>query len=174
MTGASEARSFSCCTSASNVEVVDARLDVADHLALRGLAGAVEALERGLELAWNRDHRLDGAAGDHLERADGVRVGRVGHRERDLGVVLAQRQHARLAQEARRHPLLEDRKLRIARRVDERQRELRGERVGDVALGDDAERDEQRAQALVRLLLEAQRTLERRRIELAALDQDLA
>ena len=57
MTGASDARSFNCCTSASNVEFVDARLDVADHLALRRLAGAVEALERGFEFGRDRDHR---------------------------------------------------------------------------------------------------------------------
>ena len=51
-----------------------------------------------------------------------------------------QRQRARLAQEARRDALLEDRELGIAGGVDQRQPELRGERLGDVAL-----RDERRA-----------------------------
>ena len=73
-----------------------------------------------------------------------------------------------------RHALLEDRELGIARRVDQRQRELRGERVGDVALRHHAQRHQQRAQPLARLLLEAQGALERGRVELAALDQDLA
>ena len=38
-------------------ELVGARLDVAEQLALRRLAGAVEPLERRLELGRNRDHR---------------------------------------------------------------------------------------------------------------------
>jgi hypothetical protein len=156
------------------VEVVHARLDVADDLALRGLAGAIQALERGFELAWNRHHRLHRAPGHHLKCADGVSVGGVRHRERHLGIVLAQREHACLAQESRRHALLEDRELGIARRIDERQRKLLGKRVGDVALRYDAKRHEKRAQALLRLLLEAKGALERRLVELAALDQDLA
>ena len=82
-------------------ELVDARLDVADDLALRRLARAVEALERGLELGRDRDHRLHRAPRHHLERADRVLVGGIGHRQRDLAVVLAQRQRARLAQETR-------------------------------------------------------------------------
>ena len=104
--------------------VVPARLDVADDLALRGLAGAVEPLERRLELGGDRDHRAHGAAGDHLERADGVGVGRVGHRERELGLVLAHRERPRFAQEPRGHALFEDRKFGIARRIEERQLEL--------------------------------------------------
>ena len=44
----------------------------------------------------------------------------------------------------------------------------------DVALGDEAERDQQLAQLFAASLLKAQRALERRLIELAALDQDFA
>ena len=155
-------------------ELVDARLDVADDLAVRRLAAAVQTLERGFELGRDRDHRAHCAAGHHLEGVDRVRVGRVGHRERQLGLVLAHRQRARLAQEARRDALLEDRELGIAGRVDQRQRELRRQRLGDVALRDDAQRDQQRAELLAAVLLQAQRALEVRGVELAAFDQDFA
>ena len=137
-------------------ELVDPRLDVAEQLALRRLAGAVEPLQRGLEFGRNRHHRPHRAPGDHLERADRVAVGRVRHRQRDLGFVLAQRQRPHFAQEARAHAFVEDRKLRIAGRVDQRQLELRGERFGDVALRDHAQRDQQRTEPLARLLLHAQ------------------
>ena len=88
MTGASLAMSFNCCTSASIDEVVAALLDVADDLADRGAAGAVESLERGVELRGNRDQRPHLAAGDHPERADRVRIGRVRHCEGELPLVL--------------------------------------------------------------------------------------
>src|SRR5262249_7619706 len=58
--------------------------------------------------------------------------------------------------------------------VDERQPQLNGERFGDVALGANAECDEQRAQPLAALLLQAQRALEPGDVELAPLDQDFA
>jgi hypothetical protein len=153
---------------------VVARLDVADDLAHRRAAAAVETLERGVELRWNRDQRPDLAPADHAERSDRVLVGRVGHRQRDLGLVLAQRQRPRLAQEPRRDALLEDGKFRISGGVDERQAELRRERLGDVALRAQPERHQQRAELLVRLLLQPQRAVETGRIELAPLDQDLA
>ncbi|MFI4925445.1 MAG: hypothetical protein ACHQJ7_09930, partial [Vicinamibacteria bacterium] len=47
--------------------------------------------------------------------------------------VLAHRQRARVAQEARRDALLEDRQLRIAGDVEQRDAELGRERVGIVA-----------------------------------------
>ena len=89
-------------------------------------------------------------------------------------LVLAHRQRARLAQEPRRDALLENREFGIAGGVDERQSELRRERLGDVALRADAERDEQRAQLFAAFLLHAQRALESRGVQLAALDQDFA
>ena len=155
-------------------EFVDARFDVADHLALRRLAGAVQALQRSFEFRGNGDHRPHGAPGHHRECADRVFVGRVRHRERHLGVVFAQRQRPRLVQEAGTDTLLEDRKLGIARRIDQRQRELRRQRLGDVTLRDHAERHQQRAQPFAGLLLQAQSPFKRRRIELATLDQNLA
>jgi len=51
---------------------------------------------------------------------------------------------------------------------------LRCERLGDVALGNDSERDQQCTELFVRFLLQPKGALEARRIELAALDQDLA
>ena len=155
-------------------EFVDARLDVADHLALRRLAGPVEPLQRGVELGRDRDHRPHRAPGDHLERADGVRVGRIGHRQRDFVVVLAHRQRMGVAQEARTHALLENREFGIARNVDQRQRQLDRQRFRDVALRDHAERHQQRAQLFAGFLLQPQRAFECGRIELAALDEDLA
>ena len=98
----------------------------------------------------------------------------IGHRERELVLVLAQRQRARFAQEPRRDALLEDRKLGIAGGVDERQVELGGERFGDVALRAHAERHQQRAELFAALLLHAERALEAGGVELAALDQDFA
>ena len=155
-------------------ELVAALLDVADDLAHRGAAGAVQALERGVELVGNRDQRLHVAAGHHPERADRVFVGRIGHRERKLVLVLAHRQRARLAQETRGDALLEDREFGIAGGVDERQAELRGQRLGDVALRADAERHQQRAQLFAAFLLHAKRALESGGVELAALDQNFA
>ena len=173
ITGASDARSFSCWTSASNA--TSSRCSTSPTIwPSADLPGAVEPLERGLELGRDRDQRPHLASGDHLERADRVLVGRIGHRERELVFVLGQRQRARLAQEARRHALLEDRQFGIAGGLDQRQAELRGQRLGHVALRDDAERDQQRAELLARLLLQAQRAFEPGGVELAALDQDLA
>ena len=93
-------------------ELVGARFDIADQLADRRLAGAVQALERRLELRWDGDHRAHRAARHHLEGADRVRIGRISHREAELGLVLAHRQRTRLAQEARGHAFLEDREIR--------------------------------------------------------------
>src|SRR5262249_39623150 len=70
--------------------------------------------------------------------------------------------------------LFQDRQLRVTVGFDQREAELKGERLGDFALGDQAERDEQRADLLVRFFLQAQRPIEPGRVELAALDQDLA
>ena len=151
-----------------------ALLDVADDLADRRAPGAVEALERRVELGRNRDQRLHVAAGHHPERADRVAVGRIGHRERELARVLLQRQRARLAQESRRDALFEDRELGVAGDVDQRQAQLRRERLGDVALRAQPERDEQRAELLAALLLQPQRALDAGGVELSAGNQDLA
>ena len=62
----------------------------------------------------------------------------------------------------------------IRRDVDQRQPELRGQRLGDVALRAGAQRHQQRAQLLAGILLQAQRALQPRGVELAALDQDFA
>ncbi len=175
ITGASAARSFSCCTSASNDEIVAASLlDVADDLSHRRAARAVQPLERRLEVGRDRDQRAHLAAGDHAKRADRVLVGRIRHREPELVLLLAHRQRARLAQEPRGDALLENRQLGIAFGVDEGQSQLRGERLRDVALRRQPERDQQCAEPLAGLLLQAQRALETRRIELAALDENLA
>ena len=89
-------------------------------------------------------------------------------------LVLGQRQGPRLAQEARRYALFEDRQLGIAGGFDQRHAELLRERLGDVALRDQAQRDQQRAQLFVGFLLQAQGALQSGGVELAALDQDLA
>ncbi len=152
-------------------EFVDARFDITDQLALRGLAAAVQTLECRIEFGRDGDHGPHGAPGHHFERADRVRIRRVDHRKRDLGLVLAQRQRACLAQEARGNALFEDRKFGVASDVDQWQFELCRQGFGHVALRHDAQRDEQRAQLFTGFLLQAQRALERRHVELAALDQ---
>ncbi len=151
-----------------------ALLDVAQDLAERRFARAVQPLERRLELHRNRDLRPHLAPGDHLERIDRVLVGRIGHRQRKLGFVFGERQRARFAQESRRHALLEYRKLGVAGGLDQRQSELIGQRLRHVALRDDAERDQQHAELLAGVLLNAQGAVQARGIELAALDQHLA
>ena len=153
---------------------VVALLDIADDLSQCRLARAVEALQRSLELGGNRDLRLDLAPGDHLERVHGVQVGGIGHRQRELFLVFGQRQRARLAQKARRDTLLQDGHFRISGGFDEWQPELSRERLGDVSLRNDAERHKQRTELFAGLLLQPQRTLESRGVELAALDQNFA
>ena len=137
-----------------------ALLDVADDLADGGAPGAVEALQRRVELGRDRDQRLDLAAGHHPEGADRVGIGGIGHRERELVLVLLHRQRVRFAQEARGDALFHDREFRVAGGVDQLQAQLRRERLGDVALRAEGERDEQRAELLAALLLHAQRALE--------------
>jgi hypothetical protein len=112
--------------------------------------------------------------GHHAKRADRVAVRGIRHRERELALILSQRQGARLAQEARRDTFLEHRKFRVACDVDQRQPELRGERFGDVALGAQPERHEQRAEFFAALLLHPQRALDAGGIELSAGYQDFA
>ena len=153
---------------------VIALLDVAQDLAERRFARAIQPLERRLELHRNRDLRSHLATGDHLECVDRVLVSRVGHRQRQLGFVFGERQRARFAQESRRYTLLEDRKLGVASRFDQRQSKLIGQRLRHVALGDHAERDQQHAELLAGVLLNAQGAVQPGDIELAALDQDLA
>ncbi len=155
-------------------EVVAALLDIADDLPDRRAAGAVETLERGVELSGYRHQRLHVAAGDHAEGADRVGVGRIGHRQRQLVFVLAHRERPRFAQEASGNALLEDREFRIAGGVHEREVELCRERLGDVALRADTERHQQRAQPLAAVLLDAKCALEARSIQFSACDQDLA
>ena len=149
-------------------------LDVAHELPERRLAGTVESLERGLELGRDRHLRPDFAPGHHLEGADGVAVGGVGHRQRQLVLVLGKRQRTRLTQEARRDAFLEDRQLRVAGRLDERHAELVRERLGHIALRDQTQRHQQSAELLVCFLLEPQCAIEPRGVELAATDQNLA
>src|SRR5439155_11407159 len=143
-------------------------------LALRRHSAAVDPLQGGFELGRNGDQRTNGSPGHHYEGVDRVRVGGVRHRERELGLVFANGERARLAKKARRDALFENRKFRVTAGVEQREVELQSERLDDVALGDEAERDQQLAQLFAASLLEAQRALERRLIELAALDQDFA
>ncbi len=89
-------------------------------------------------------------------------------------LVFAHRQRARLAQEARRDALLEDRELGISGGVEQRQVELHRERFANVALRAQPERDEQRSESLAAVLLQAQRALDAGSVELSARNQDLA
>ena len=68
----------------------------------------------------------------------------------------------------------ENGQLGIARRLDERQTELQGKRFGDIALRNNAQRHEQGAELFARTLLQTQRAIQSRGIELAAFDQYFA
>ena len=145
ITGASDARSFSCWMSASkpmssrgstSPRICPSADLPAPYRRSSAASSSVGIATSGLHLA----------SGDHLEGADRVRVGRIGHRERELVLVLVQRQRTRFAQEARGYALFENRQFGVARRLDQRQIELRRERLGDVALRDHTERDEQRTE----------------------------
>ncbi len=155
-------------------KIVATLLDVADDLADRGAARTVESFKRRIELVRNRDQRLYIAAGHHPKRADRVLIGRIGHRKRELMLVLAHGKCPRFAQEPRGDPLLEDWKLRVTGGIDEGQVELRGQRLGDVALRAHAERHQQRTELFATFLLHAERALEPRGIDLASLEQDFA
>ena len=114
------------------------------------------------------------APGHHAERAYRVAVRGIGHRQRELALVLPERQRARFAQEARGDAFLEHRKFRVACSVHQRQPELRRKRFGDVALGAKPERDEQGAELFATLLLHPQRALQAGGVELSAGYQDFA
>ena len=151
-----------------------ALLDIADDLSDRGAPGAVQPLQRRVELGRNRDQRFHFPARHHPKGADRVLVGGIGHREREFALVLLHRQRARLAQEARGNALLEDRELRVSGRIDQREPQLDRERLGDVALRAKPQRDEQHAKLFPAVLLQPQRAFDTRGIELSTGDQDLA
>ncbi len=144
-----------------------------DDLADRA-AAAEHALERGLDVGRHADpgqHRL---AGEQLHRADRVAVERVGHRDREAVLGLGERQDARLLEEVGAHPLAVQRQVGIVGLARERQLEQLGERLGDVALGDQAELRQQHVEALVVGLLDPLRAGEPGAVEPAALAQPLA
>jgi hypothetical protein len=135
---------------------------------------AVEPLERRVDLVGRGDVGLHPLARSHLHGGDHIGVGGVGHGERELLVVLAQRHGLRVAQELGRDALFQQRQLGVVGRLRERQVELVGERVGEVAPRNHAQAQQDGPDLVARVaLLELQRTLEVGAVELAALDQDL-
>ncbi len=86
----------------------------------------------------------------------------------------ARREGAALAQEAVRQAFDFGRGGRSAIERDQRDTELIGERGEHVALGDEAHIDQDLAELIAALLLQFERALEILRLDLAALDQDLA
>ena len=91
--------------------------------------------------------RLDLAAGDRADVVEGVDVGRVGHRDQQLAVALADRERAvpareRLGQQRGRRGV-----DRVVAQVDELQADLLGQRADEVALLDHAEVDQHAADA---------------------------
>jgi hypothetical protein len=151
------------------------RGDVVDDLAHRGLAGAVEALEPRFQLRGHGEARQHAVAARHLDRADGERVRRVGHRHHEALVGLAQRQRLRVAQEAVRDALLEERELGILGGGGHRDPQPLREGVGEVARRNQSQPVQDDAELLARLsLLEAQGALEVGGIEFSAGDEDLA
>src|SRR6185312_10716266 len=103
-----------------------------------------------LDVAHDLPYRGAARSVEALERR--VELGR----NCDLRLHLASGDHAKRAD-------------RVAvRRIGQRQAELRGERFRDVALRAKAERDEERAQLFAAFLLQPERALDPRGVELAA------
>ncbi len=131
-------------------------VDGVDDLLLRGDAG---------------QHREAGAGG---HRGAGFEIQRIGHGQRDGVIVLGDGKTAKLAQEARRERF----KLRRngGRRFDGEDGDLQllGERAQNVALGDEAEIDQDLAQLVAALALQFQRAVEVLLRDLTTLDEDLA
>ena len=150
-----------------------AGVDGLDQLAGRG-AAAVQALERGLDVARRRDPGPDRLAGEQLHRADRVVVERIGHRDREAVLGLGERQDVRLLEEVDADPLALHRQVGEVRGPGERQLEQLRQRLGDIALGHQAELDQEAVQGLGAGLGQTQRPREPGRVELALPDQQLA
>ena len=116
MTGASDARSFSCWTSASNASSSTRVSTSPIDLALRRLAGAVEPLERRVELVGNRDHAA-ARRGRSPSRTRRSCTRRSGRPSRARASASSSRSGSARASRRKRaeHALLENRKLGIAR-----------------------------------------------------------
>ena len=149
-----------------------AGLDGLDQLAGSG-AAAVQALERRLDVAGRRDPGLDRLAGEQLHGADRVVIERISHRDREAVLGLGERQDVRLLEKVDADPLALDRQVGKVRGPGERQLEQLRERLGDVALGHQAELDQQAVQALGAGFGQPQRPREPGRVELALPDEQL-
>ena len=159
----------------AEVLLLVARGDVVHDLAHGRAPAPIQALERRLDLVGCRDVGAHALAGGHLHRGEDVRIGGVGDGEGQLVVVLAQRHDLRIAQELGRQALFHERQLGVITGLGQRQVELLGERVSQVATRDHTQAQQDHANLLARLaLLQFQGTFEVRGIELAALDEDFA
>jgi hypothetical protein len=158
------------------VLLVVARLDALDDGAHGRLAAAIQPLERRVDLVGRRDVGTHALARGHLHRRDHERIRRIGDRERQLVFVLTQRHRLRVAQELGREPFFHERQLGEVRRQRERQVQLVGQRVREVAARDHAQAHQHHADFLARLatLLQLEGSLQVGGVELAALDQDFA
>ncbi len=134
----------------------------------------VEPLMRRVDVGQSGDARLDALLGAQLDGADRHLVERIGHREGDRLRPVGERQHLGMAQEIAAQHLLQRGLLGKLGGVGDGDAEPLGQRLGHLALGDEAELREQRQEMLVAGAAQAQRPVEPGRGELAAGDERLA
>ena len=132
---------------------VDRRHLLHDLLQLEGVGGAVVPVDRVLEGDLRGDDRLDVVAGHELQVVHREDVRRVGHRDGERRAGLVDREDVVLARDLGGDELQDVRVDLEVRQVDRRHAELRGERLRDVVLGDEAEPHERLAQLHPRFLL---------------------
>ena len=124
------------------------------------VVGAVVVVDGGLDGDLGGHDRLDVVAGHELDVVHGEDVRRVGHRDRDRGAGLVDREDVVLARDVGRDELDDARVDLEVGEVDRRDAELLRETLGDVVLGDEAELDQGLAELSARVLLELEGLLE--------------
>ena len=135
---------------------------------------AVMLLQGVQDLRFGSQRGANFQSGERAHRRDGLEIQRIGHRQRQRGIGQGQGKDAALAQKALRETLdFGGRGRRLVHRHDGNA-ELVGKRRQHVALGDQAHIDQDLAELLAALLLQFEGALQIFRLDLVALDQNLA
>ena len=117
---------------------------VLDDGAHRRATGTVVALDQVVDFGAQADAHVHVFAGGQAHRLARVRVLRFGDEQADVVLVLADRHHVVLLQEARRHLHVRRRRVRAFLGREQRQLHHLGQRLGGVALGNQPETRHQR------------------------------
>jgi hypothetical protein len=167
MTGASLAMSRRCSRSSlACAAPTSASKDCLGALAVVLVDGVDDILfggQRGFDLQ----------AGEGAHGRDGIEVQRIGHGQREGGILDSQRDEAALAHEARREPFELGRRGRRRIQRDQRQAELFGERRQHVARRDEAHVDQDFAQLVAAFFLQFEGAFEIFGLDQAAGDEHL-